>query len=342
MQLYRKSMKQTYFRMELSVKRIFPLALLMALSIFALRAKGRDASIDKFPEEKMVYPLVRGISCDNGLENDVWIGGRKLDVFMRFDTPQEARDFHALRYEVGGTPNALNQEGKHKVAPCLYVVGTLSPAEDVEKERQERKNRRTHPAARYMAERENKSPILHIKYWFITTPFLMSKDTLVDWIPLRVNVHDHLTDETTGMKFCPKSRGKRKKLTSESGERHELRITDNKENSHLQEGLFPVIGMDLIEHRVTLLLAGSDTVPLQCAVQFKNGQQSEDFFSAINRKKIEESRQVGLPPVFYLIGRYDMEQKMFIASRWFEESQIRSEIILLREADDTYSSTEYP
>jgi len=323
--------------MNFSAKRIFLLSWLTAISLFAQRAKGSDVSVDKFPEEIMVYPLVRGISCDNGLENDVWLGSKKLEVFMQFDTPQEARDFHALRYEVGGTPNSLNQEGKHRVAPCLYVIGTLSPAE--EESEAAKKNKRTRPDARYLEEMANKFPILHIKYWFITTPFLMSKDALVDWIPLNVNVYEHLVDEAIGMKFCPESCGKCEKLIRELGERHELCITENKGDSRLQEGLFPVIGMDTNEHQATLLLAGSDTNPLQCAVQFENGQQLGEFFSVTNWKKIEKSRQVGLPPVFYLIGRYDMRKKTFIAKKWIEESQIRSEIILLRETNGTGAST---
>ena len=328
--------------MNFSAKRTFLLAWLTALPLFVQSTKGNDASAAEFPKERMVYPLVQGISCDKGLENDVWLGDKRLEVLMQFDTPQEARDFHALRYEVGGTPDALNQEGKHRVAPCLYVVGTLSSAEEAAKTRQKKKNRQTRPDDRYMEEGENKSPVLHIKYWFITTPFLMSKNALVDWMPLQVNVQEHLADEATGMKSCPEAHGKRETFTRESGERHERRITENKGDSRLHEGLFPVIGMDTNEQRATLLLAGSDTPPLPCTVQFKNGQQAEDFFSVANRRKIEQAVKDGLPPVFYLIGRYDMEQKTFVAGKWIEESQIRSEIIMRRESDDARSPTISP
>ena len=255
------------------------------------------------PQEERLYALLDGINGWIGTENDIWLGGNVHHIKMEFISSEVKKNFEDLWYEVGATPTAMNLSKKMKAAPCLYVIGALVQT----------KSKLT------SEDSEENYPTLRIRHWFVVVPYLLSKNELVEGQPLEVDIKQHLPqNDDSG------------DLSIKSSKNHEYSVTKaNTEpikDIHQHVGLYPVIGMETESKEVVVLLSGSAEPPLQCKVQFKSKGEELKFFQKNNQQKIDDAQRMGITPIFYLIGRYDMIKKEFIADKFLHEKEIMQEV----------------
>lgn len=257
------------------------------------------------PQEERLYALLDGINGWIGTENDIWLGGNVHHIKMEFISSELEKSFDDLRYEVGATPTAMNQSEKMKAAPCLYAIGTLT----LPKSQQPAENKQS----------EENYLTLRIRHWFVVVPYLLSKNELVEGQDLEVDIKQHLPQNDVS-----------RDLSIKSSKKHEYSVTNaNTEpikDIHQHVGLYPVIGMETESKEVVVLLSGSAEHPLQCKVQFKSKGEELKFFQKNNQQKIDDAQRMGITPIFYLIGRYDMKKKEFIANKFLHEKEIMQEM----------------
>lgn len=254
-------------------------------------------------QEERLYALLDGINGWIGIENDIWLGEEVRPIKMEFISSEVQKNFDDLLYEIGGTPTAMNQSGKMKAAPCLYAIGTLAQP----KSKQPFENKQN----------ERNNPTLRIRYWFVVVPYLLSKNPLVEGQDLEVDIKQHLylpqIDACGGifLKSC---------------KQHEYSLTtadvEPPNDYHQLIGLYPVVEMELESEEVVVLLSGVCIQHLHCKVQFKDKEEAVRFFQKGNQQKINDAKRMGEPPAFYLVGRYDMKEKKFIADRFMCEKEI--------------------
>lgn len=257
------------------------------------------------PQEERLYALLDGINGWIGTENDIWLGGNVHHIKLEFTSSEVEKNFYDLWYEVGATPTVMNLSKKMKAAPCLYAIGTLVQT----------KSKLT---SEDMPSEEN-YPTLRIRHWFVVVPYLLSKNPLVEGQPLEVDIKQHLPQNDVS-----------KDLSIKSSKKHEYSVTNaNTEpikDIHQHVGLYPVIGMETESKEVVVLLSGCTEHPLQCKVQFKSKGEELKFFQKDNQQKIDDAQRMGITPIFYLIGRYDMKNKEFIADKFLHEEEIMQEM----------------
>lgn len=253
------------------------------------------------PEEEGLYALLDGINGWIGIENDIWLGGGVHHIKMEFISSELQKSFDDLWYEVGATPTAMNQSEKMKAAPCLYAIGTLTPP----KSQQPAENKQS----------EENYLTLRIRHWFVVVPYLLSKNPLVEGQDLEVDIKQHLPQKDAGGGGFLKS-----------SKQHEYSLTtadvEPLNDYHQLIGLYPVIEMELESEEVVVLLSGVCIPHLHCKVQFKDKEEAVRFFQKDNQQKINDAKRMGEPPTFYLVGRYDMKEKKFIADRFMCEKEI--------------------
>ncbi len=267
-----------------------------------------DAS-PEYPGGERLYPLVTGISCWIGDEDSIWLGNGLVNIRMRFRDEELREAFLEQPYQVGGTPSALNNKNQYHAAPCMYVVGTLTPPDETEVRREGKEAR----------------PVLHIKNWVTVVPYLCNEsEAIVDWMPLKVDIKEHIISGH---------------LPQSVYEKHEYQIAEYSPEElsdyRMHKGLYPVIGMDVDKKNATIVLAQTLSDTFLCPVEFKEEEQTEVFFTIAHSAEIAQACQEGAPPILYLIGRYDQEQKIFIAEKWTKWTGIVSDIDQLEKNHDS-------
>lgn len=274
--------------------------LFFIVSVGMITGCAEECPPTEYPKGERLYPLVTGICCWVGDNNDIWLGDRVVQVRMRFRDDAQAEAFADQRYEVGGTPSALNNMHAYNAAPCMYAVGELTPPDATEMRR----------------EGKGARPLLHIKHWVTVVPYLCNKhEALVDWMPLEVEIKAHIISGA---------------LPQAAYIRHEYKIAEYSPeelaDEQMHRGLYPVVGMEAGTKKATVVPARTVADTFTCPVQFTDKEQAESFFTAEHCAEIEQARQAGLPPVLYFIGRYDRAQKVFLAERWMQAADIASDI----------------
>lgn len=268
----------------------------------------------ELPNEEGCYPELLP-TCD-GRSSFIWHQNEAQWVVLHFQNALDERMYFDSSFEIRLAPDALNSYGKTQAPPCVYFVGNFCSAEDHEIE---------------LEDYEKGRPILYVKKWFFLPPLY------------------ELDSELAVLVDIDKTKKKEKLEKSDLGWRSKeelqaiyhipfdldlhneniVRLTMQRYSTaphythyHIHDFVYPVVGMDTETRKVDLLLACNDEskTRLKCDIKFPdNPKKMNAFFSKENVDRVKHSHRHKSAPRLFVIGKYDSEQKTFLAKDFITE-----------------------